>query len=403
MGHNSSTLNQLQKKQLGPGSFREPESEDSSRMTASKRNQDQFKPTIDHREFKSVHSKAKPTSSVSEVSSNNLFLDNIIEPAPVIDGGNGDYFNYKQIQERPDEIDNELTLLNSNNEDEIFDDDDIYTPGLENPEFMGKYTIKYKDPNLSPKDVVAIIGNFNNQSNKISLTPIFSSSNKFKHWEKEIQLPTGIYKCKFLINNREIKYSNDLSIATDKSGNVVNWFEIKPSNHGIYGPYYISPNNRSASSSSNPLSRLKNNSTTSSFSLSLTKEKHQYSKDIPELYIPFIPNLHSNDIQEIPEIDESFLHKNPIPELPIYLNNSYLNKQFNQVHPQATANQPVTNMKGLNFHIIPHVNLNHLLTSNIKDEVLTVACTTRYKGKFVTQIMYSPTTNIEEEEYNNDV
>ena len=37
-----------------------------------------------------------------------------------------------------------------------------------------------------------------------------------------------------------------------------------------------------------------------------------------------------------------------------------------------------------------HVILNHLMTTSIKHDVLSVACITRYSGKFITQVMHSP-------------
>ncbi|CAI4038279.1 hypothetical protein SMKI_04G6210 [Saccharomyces mikatae IFO 1815] len=82
-----------------------------------------------------------------------------------------------------------------------------------------------------------------------------------------------------------------------------------------------------------------------------------------------------------------FLSRYPIPDLPIYLNSSYLNKILNQSNPNS---EPHDRDEGAINHIIPHVNLNHLLTSSIRDEIISVACTTRYEGKFITQVIYAP-------------
>ncbi|CCD26334.1 Sip1p NDAI_0H01600 [Naumovozyma dairenensis CBS 421] len=85
-----------------------------------------------------------------------------------------------------------------------------------------------------------------------------------------------------------------------------------------------------------------------------------------------------------------FLNRYPIPDLPIYLNSTYLNKIFTQFQKQHNdPTLPASSSIGLT-HIIPHVNLNHLLTSSIRDEIISVACTTRYQGKFITQVMYAP-------------
>ncbi|KAH3685444.1 hypothetical protein WICPIJ_003559 [Wickerhamomyces pijperi] len=465
MGNNTSQQSQQQRTPLRRSSTSQRSSRQPSQTVHN-----ELKPALEHKELISpVDVKAKPTSSVSKITTNNLFLDNIIDngegsagfdafSAPrcsscdegeVIEttfvenvecsGGGGDYFDYKLTpsQNRNQEINNELSLPANENDDALFDDDAIYTPGFENEGYLRETVIvQYTDPTLTSKDTVAMIGNFTHTNtqisndtagqsptksvlfpNKIKLVPFLSES-KVKYFHTDINLPIGIYKCKFLINNKQARISNDMAIATDKSGNVVNWFEVKPKTNRLQEYYNNAPKTSSSrvgmsllasaqsSRSNDILNSLKgNNSTVSSFNLTLTKEKLQYSKEIPELYIPFIPNLNSDtedpntdSNSTLAEIDPQFLEKHPIPELPIYLNNSYLNKQFNQQHNSGNhtpngGNHPQGNsiMKGLNFHIIPHVNLNHLLTSNIKNNVLTVACTTRYHGKFVTQIMYSPT------------
>ncbi|QHS72609.1 Sip1p [Saccharomyces paradoxus] len=82
-----------------------------------------------------------------------------------------------------------------------------------------------------------------------------------------------------------------------------------------------------------------------------------------------------------------FLSRYPVPDLPIYLNSSYLNRILNQSNQNSESHD---RDEGAINHIIPHVNLNHLLTSSIRDEIISVACTTRYEGKFITQVIYAP-------------
>lgn len=265
----------------------------------------------------------------------------------------------------------------------------------------------YQNSNHLPKfddRQIYIIGSFNNWSKKIKLYRDFDGIYKII-----ISLPLGIYKVKFLVNN-EIKYSEDLPIATDKSGNVVNWFEVddgvidsNDSNNeevfeaGILEKHKINLNMKKSSVSFHHDQSSINKYSESQISLSEFNPINNnnrdlyYSQEIPEIF-------HQSD--EILPIDEEFLRKNPIPELPIYLNNNYLNKHFNKHHYNSNLdtaqlnnfnnNKKKITSSGLNSHIIPHVNLNHLLTSNIKNNVLSVACTTRYSGKFITQIMYSP-------------
>ncbi|SSD58708.1 uncharacterized protein SCODWIG_00469 [Saccharomycodes ludwigii] len=172
-------------------------------------------------------------------------------------------------------------------------------------------------------------------------------------------------------------------------------------------------------------------------SINLTKRKEEeYSNTIPALFEPLIVELQNNlssgsdvlserterlatgrhtlgkidwqnvleytqeelftDLQILRNIDQEtaedyFLNKLKIPDLPVYLNSSYLNELF-QKEENAEQEGSVNGSRKSSFvhHIIPHVNLNHLLTNSIRDEVISVGCTTRYQGKFITQVIYSP-------------
>lgn len=85
--------------------------------------------------------------------------------------------------------------------------------------------------------------------------------------------------------------------------------------------------------------------------------------------------------------EQLFLEKYPVPDLPIYLNSFYLNRILSEFQKNNYTSGGGSG--GIN-HIIPHVNLNHLLTSSIRDEMISVGCTTRYEGKFITQVIYAP-------------
>ncbi|SCU88852.1 LAMI_0D11540g1_1 [Lachancea mirantina] len=94
------------------------------------------------------------------------------------------------------------------------------------------------------------------------------------------------------------------------------------------------------------------------------------------------------ELQRNGEIDaqaaeDLFLQQYSIPDLPVYLDSSFLNKALSQFQNNSESKTTVN-------HIVPHVNLNHLLTSSIRDEIISVGCTTRYEGKFITQIIYTP-------------
>lgn len=67
------------------------------------------------------------------------------------------------------------------------------------------------------------------------------------------------------------------------------------------------------------------------------------------------------------------------PILPPHLLNNLLNKEF------SVANDPV--------HLpepSSHVMLNHLYAQSIKDNILVMASTTRFRQKYVTIVYYRP-------------
>ncbi|SMN19621.1 similar to Saccharomyces cerevisiae YDR422C SIP1 Alternate beta-subunit of the Snf1p kinase complex, may confer substrate specificity [Maudiozyma saulgeensis] len=249
-------------------------------------------------------------------------------------------------------------------------------------------------------------------------------------------LPAGIYRFQFSINGN-LTHSNYLPTATNTLGSIVNWFEVLPGYEQIepyrdYDKINSSSINLYDDNGDNTAQRtystasltdyagisrsnsMINKSSGSTLRIAnyfnalqpLTPKKPEYSNEIPELFkfdtdltgpppqpadvnAPFdmtlskvvdcnqdelFANMQRVAKMSADEAEKFFLTKFKVAELPVYLNSNYLNKNFsNEVN-----------------HIIPHVNLNHLLTSSIKDEIICVGCTTRYAGKFITQVMYAP-------------
>ncbi|EGW32555.1 uncharacterized protein SPAPADRAFT_67155 [Spathaspora passalidarum NRRL Y-27907] len=152
----------------------------------------------------------------------------------------------------------------------------------------------------------------------------------------------------------------------------------------------------------------------------ISQPQLEYSSEIPEMFVNYDYFKQKAPDYELAEP----------PHLPPHLNNVLLNKMQPQGHPppltpthssslipQPTYMQPsnstMSTTSAGSFHNRPplrradssyyasskessipnHVILNHLMTTSIRNDVLTVACITRYSGKFVTQIMYSPADN----------
>jgi hypothetical protein len=70
------------------------------------------------------------------------------------------------------------------------------------------------------------------------------------------------------------------------------------------------------------------------------------------------------------------------PSLPLFLGKSILNGTTPMKDDSSVLNYP------------NHTVLNHLATSSIKNGVLATSVTTRYKRKYVTTILYKPTSHI---------
>lgn len=129
-----------------------------------------------------------------------------------------------------------------------------------------------------------------------------------------------------------------------------------------------------------------------------TETMLEYSSEIPEMLVDYNYFKNKGDDYELPEP----------PQLPAHLNNVLLNKmspnlqshQSSNISQSSNGNRPALRRadssyyasNGESYHlVIPnHVILNHLMTTSIRNDVLTVACITRYSGKFVTQVMHSP-------------
>ncbi|CAL9730959.1 hypothetical protein MOUN0_K08020 [Monosporozyma unispora] len=314
--------------------------------------------------------------------------------------------------------------------------------------------LKWKDhlPDLEPSTKISIIskdmvstlhslqiGNepspthFNRETNSLTMT--YDPENN-EWYMKDLFLPPGIYKLQFLINSN-LYHSDYLPTATNTTGNIVNWFEVLPG-YDTVEPYreenkIMETRHHKQQRSTTSLTDFagisrssstigKGNSASSLRMLGIhgftmlekPKPTVQYSNEIPEIFK--FDNIDEDDededesenddnkiernfdltlsrvvdsnqdslfanIQKIAkmnteEAEEYFLNKFKVPDLPVYLNSTYLNKNFN-------------NNDEIN-HIIPHVNLKHLLTTSIKDNIVCVGCTTRYEGKFITQVIYAP-------------
>lgn len=160
-------------------------------------------------------------------------------------------------------------------------------------------------------------------------------------WTAVLDLPKGTHKLMFVVDD-EMKCSSQLPMATDSIGNFVNYLDVteeKESGDSKYEQY--------------------------DFDEEFTEPEKEYCSEIP--YIITAPS------EEIAHYDIE-----PPPVLPPQLDSSILNElSFTK---EDTSVLPPPN----------HVVINHLATSSIKHNILSVSTTVRYSKKFVTQMFYSP-------------
>ncbi|CAG8829044.1 14876_t:CDS:2, partial [Racocetra persica] len=159
-----------------------------------------------------------------------------------------------------------------------------------------------------------------------------------------LNLPPGTHKLKFIVDD-EWKCSNELSTATDPDGNLVNYLEVFEEEGDSMDQNGMSTDG-------------------------------EYTNEIPGYLLAYAHSRNINEtnfdnstsIKDPPESPGSMTEDQP-PALPphlekVLLNSSAVSKEDNSV-------LPVPN----------HVVLNHLYACSIRDGVMAVASTARYRKK----------------------
>lgn len=172
----------------------------------------------------------------------------------------------------------------------------------------------------------------------------------------------------FLVNqnsNNKLQYSNEIPEI------FVNYNYFKSQNANFELP---EPPQLPAHLNNVLLNKISNNSQSQ-----LSQGSNPHSNHIPQIPNPFHSSHESNTLQSM----DSFK-----PPTASFMNESPSNKR--PPLRRADSSYYASNQEAYHLSIPNHVILNHLMTTSIRNDVLTVACITRYSGKFVTQIMHSP-------------
>ncbi|KAI9356689.1 5'-AMP-activated protein kinase beta subunit, interation domain-containing protein, partial [Pilaira anomala] len=172
---------------------------------------------------------------------------------------------------------------------------------------------------------VYVTGTFNGWKQKIKLV-------KSMHdFSAVLDLPPGTHRLKFIVDD-EWKCSNDMETATDPDGNLVNYLQVMDEDE---------------------------ESETDEFELADSKK---YSNIIP----PELLQLAEDDKKSVQEWEK----KQPQPPtLPPHLEKVLLNSNTVSEEDNSVLHEP------------NHVTLNHLYACSIKDNIMALATTSRYRKK----------------------
>jgi hypothetical protein len=168
-----------------------------------------------------------------------------------------------------------------------------------------------------------------------------------------IDLPPGTHHVKFLVDG-EMMTSDNLSTAVDSSGILVNYIEVSADE--------MPPLDRQYSTDS--ATRTEPQSTNDLPTPGLTEGQLHYTNEIPA-YLKEYENYYDED--------RHHGHRSgspPPPTLPMMLQKVILNSNLLNLKDDASV-----------LSIPNHAVLNHLATSSIKNGILAVSATTRYRKK----------------------
>jgi len=194
---------------------------------------------------------------------------------------------------------------------------------------------------------VYLTGTFNNWSAKI---PLNKSTNDFS---TVINLPVGTHRFKFIVDD-VWKCSDELPTASDIDGNLINYIEV-------------------TDDSKKDDLFIDNIDSINGYSESPPEE---YTDVIPSYLTSTVPNYYSDNINVDYNEDEQ------PPLLPPHLEKVLLNTHHKNEDP--SKEDPMV------LPIPNHVVLNHLYTLSIRDGVMALGTTSRYRKKYVTTLYYKP-------------
>ncbi|KAI9301449.1 hypothetical protein BJ944DRAFT_274619 [Cunninghamella echinulata] len=208
---------------------------------------------------------------------------------------------------------------------------------------------------------VYVTGTFNGWKHKIQLV---KSTHDFS---TVVDLPIGTHRLKFIVDD-EWKCSNEMETATDPDGNLVNYLQVLDEDD--------------VEEDSDLFQRGTNEDGHDYSNNNEDDDGDQYTNIIPEELTLLAEAMqtaatdpHNMDQQKRDAIEWERKQPQP-PCLPPHLEKVLLNSQ--NVSEEDNSVLPTPN----------HVTLNHLYACSIKDQVMALSTTTRYRKKVLHKYIY---------------
>ncbi|KAF5244930.1 hypothetical protein FAUST_2039 [Fusarium austroamericanum] len=235
---------------------------------------------------------------------------------------------------------------------------------------------------LSGGDKVYVTGTIFQWNRKQRLHPI---EGRLGCFSTSVYVLPGTHHVRFLVDGI-MQTSPDLPTTVDFGNNLVNYIEVSPEDaHKVPAPSAAAYAKAQAAAAAQATVQAEGLAPGAPKPPPQLKGKpvpppESYRSQIPKYLVDFDQAEDSQAYQYAVNAIERL--PNP-PALPGFLSKPILNAATLMKDDNSVLNMP------------NHTILNHLATSSIKNNILAVSATTRYRDKYVTTIVYKPTASDE--------
>ena len=242
----------------------------------------------------------------------------------------------------------------------------------------------------SPAQSVALVGSFAPQP-----LPLTRSTHDF---HSVLSLPPGTHQFKFLVDGREEKCSADFDTVLDGEGRLVNYVEVKPDGDSDNVLDWL--DRSQGSDDLNTSDFTKQRQMSADGMISVTPDAAEvYTQEIPAHLLPSQQPLNAypssgnmdSYLRPITSTTVPSALQHPPLLLPPMLDKTILNIPQSVAVTTSTASSSSTATPSYNdeLQVPSQITLNHLFALSIKDGVMGMASTRRYRKKYVTMVYYT--------------